>query len=338
MPLTLYDGIIVKTMFIIDTDIKDLKVRERNMVKAFFSMNNHQVATPEMMSEEARSYIIFFREADGKMSAYIGIHLLLTGRKLFYSHTSNPFFERDLSSVEEDARSFAEGLGAMLDEVSLSTMSRDAKEHWIDSQNIFDPEHEKSVVPAALATSSQAPSVAETLSISQQHLQLQPVPPAQNIGQSPQTQPIPASAMTQPSQSQQVQAATVPLAPTDQLSPQKQQSQQQSVLQRISSEPIIPDAKKITPALAPLANLQQQAEKAAPSQHSEEESREFPKQANTKTVPASTLPKEQLNIIQEAIKAGIVKPKKPTMKKDVQAATGVVSRDREALARLLASF
>src|SRR5271169_871121 len=135
-------------MFIIETDIKDLKVKERNMVKAFFSMNNHQVATPEMMSEEARSYIIFFREAEGKMSAYIGIHLLLTGRKLFYSHTSNPFSERDLNSVEEEAQTFTEGLGAMLDEVNLSTMSRDAKEHWIDSQDIFISELEKSAVPA----------------------------------------------------------------------------------------------------------------------------------------------------------------------------------------------
>ncbi len=53
-------------MFTIDTDIKDLNVRERNMMKAFFSMNNHQVATPEMMSEEARSYVIFFQRSRGE--------------------------------------------------------------------------------------------------------------------------------------------------------------------------------------------------------------------------------------------------------------------------------
>ncbi len=56
---------------------------EKNLVKAFFSMNNHQIATPEMMLEDARSYIMFFREPGGKLSAYIGLQLLATGRKLF---------------------------------------------------------------------------------------------------------------------------------------------------------------------------------------------------------------------------------------------------------------
>ncbi len=43
-------------------------------------------------------------------------------------------------------------------------------------------------------------------------------------------------------------------------------------------------------------------------------------------------------ILQKAIKAGIVKGPKLRGKRDAQALSGVVSRDREALARLLASF
>jgi hypothetical protein len=42
--------------------------------------------------------------------------------------------------------------------------------------------------------------------------------------------------------------------------------------------------------------------------------------------------------MQKAINAGIVKPPKVSIRKEAQAATGVVSRDREALARLLTSF
>jgi hypothetical protein len=42
--------------------------------------------------------------------------------------------------------------------------------------------------------------------------------------------------------------------------------------------------------------------------------------------------------MQQAIQAGIVKSSKQAKKKDAQSATGLVSRDKEALARLLTSF
>jgi hypothetical protein len=288
-----------------------------------------------MMSEEARSYIIFFREGGGKMSAYIGIHLLLTGRKLFYSHTSNPFPERNLSSVEEEARSFAEGLGAMLDEVNLSTMSRDEKDRWIDAQDIFTPDREKVEAPAAPA---QAAPVAEAPSVPQQPLQSQPALPVQDMQQPPQkTQPVAAaSVIPQSSQAQQVQPDAVPQAPKVPPSLQEQQVQQQPV-QHVSPEPIVPEPQ--TTAVPQAKSRKQQAEKeAAPAAHSEEEIWEFTEQAYSKAAQASTESKERHEIMDEAIKAGIVKPSKPKMKKDVQTATGVVSRDREALARLLASF
>ncbi len=51
--------------------------------------------------------------------------------------------------------------------------------------------------------------------------------------------------------------------------------------------------------------------------------------------PVRPLPKSTQDIMQKAIKAGVVKA--PKQHKEGQAA-GVVSRDREALARLLTSF
>lgn len=144
-------------MFTIDLSIKDLKARERNMIKAFFSMNNHQVATPEMMLEEARSYIIFFRESSGKISAYIGIHLLVTGRRMFYSHSSNPFSEQEIGSVEEEARNFAEGLGAMIDEVDFTKMDHQEKMRWIDTQDIFTSSLAKPEAPASVPPPMPAP-------------------------------------------------------------------------------------------------------------------------------------------------------------------------------------
>ncbi len=304
-------------MFTIDINLKDLNLKKRNLVKAFFSMNNHQVATPEMMSEEARSYVVFFREADARMSAYIGIHLLLTGRKLFYFHTSNPFSERDADSVEEEARSFAEGLGAMLDEVNLATMSRDEKERWIDAQDFFSPVLEKASVPEPPASPV---SAAEPPLGSPQPPQSPSAPPVQDTQQDAPTQPVPAPP---------AMAAPPP--------PIEQQTQQQPARQPISSEPIVPESGE-TQVPAAQTKTRKQKEKAAPAARTQEESREVFEQASTKAARASTASKERLEIIQEAIKAGIVKPLKPMMKKDVQTANGIVSRDREALARLLASF
>jgi hypothetical protein len=44
------------------------------------------------------------------------------------------------------------------------------------------------------------------------------------------------------------------------------------------------------------------------------------------------------DVIQRAIKAGVVKAPKPQLKKEIHSASGIVSRDKEALARLLSSF
>ena len=103
-------------MFVIEKNITDLNIREKNVLKLLFSMNVHQVATPEMILEEARSYILFFRETGGKVSAYIALHLTVTNRKLYYVHSSNPFPEGEMETVEQEALEFAEGLGAVLDE------------------------------------------------------------------------------------------------------------------------------------------------------------------------------------------------------------------------------
>ena len=109
-------------MFTIDTNITDLKIKERNLYKVLFSMNIHQVATPELSAEDAKSYVFFFREG-GRYLSYIGLHFLRTDRKMYYSHSANPFSESELPAVEDEARSFAEDMGAMLDELGLAKMS-----------------------------------------------------------------------------------------------------------------------------------------------------------------------------------------------------------------------
>jgi hypothetical protein len=280
-------------MFTIDQKITDLNVKEMNVLKILFSMNIHQVATPEMILEEARSYILFFRERKARISVYIAIHLLSTDRKLYYSHSSNPFPEDELSAVEEEALGFAEGLGAMLDEKDFTKLSDAEQDRWIDDQDIFS---KKPLAEPRPAIQSAAPPAQPEPTAAQPMPQAPPIPPApqapimQNI---PDPQPAPAA------QPVVHAAVVVPAAPAP-----RQQAQ----------KPQVPPA--VTPA---------KADKTAVSS------------SHSKLAPLAAAAKQQ-EIMQEAIKAGIAKAPKQALNKQAQPATGIVSRDCEALARLLTSF
>jgi hypothetical protein len=123
-------------MFEIKNDLIDLKVKERNIFKILYSMNSHPVATPGMNVEEARCYILFFSEGSN-LSAFIGLYLPRTDRKLFYAYSSNPFPVEGEADVESDARVFAEDMGFLLDEINVAGMAGDDRNHWIEEQYIF---------------------------------------------------------------------------------------------------------------------------------------------------------------------------------------------------------
>ena len=123
-------------MFTINAGITDLQVKDRNLFKILYSMNSHPVAAPDMSVEEARCYILFFSEGPN-LSAYIGLYLPNTDRKFFYSYATNPFPYEAAADVEADARTFAEDMGFLLDEINVSGMAAEDRNHWIEEQDIF---------------------------------------------------------------------------------------------------------------------------------------------------------------------------------------------------------
>ena len=276
-------------MFTVDPTITDFKVKEKSMLKVLFSMNTHQVATPEMNLEEVRSYVIFCREDGGKISAYIALHLLDTNRGLFYPHSSNPFPEENINAVDEEARGFAEGLGAMLDEIDITKMTSEEKNHWIDDQAIFNlTKH----IEARPAEQTAAPATG-TLE--------QPTAPAAQP-QEAATPAIPVSTgfAAQPAPADQPQEANAPATP-------------------VYTIPATP-----APGPPPQPPVQPRPPKR-------------PAAAPTKTAQRVSAKRSE-DIIQRAIKAGVVKAPKPQLNKEIRSTNGIVSRDKEALARLLSSF
>jgi hypothetical protein len=289
-------------MFSIDNNITELNIEEKDILKLLFSMNVHQVATPEMILEDAKSYILFFRESAGRVSAYITLYLTVTNRRLYYVHSSNPFPEEEMGTIEQEALEFAEGLGAMLDEKDFSKMTMEEKKGWIDEQEMFNPRaapgpssQPSPAVQEAAASVSPTPPPAPSVQEPAQAVTAAPSPQATPPPQEPPVQPAPVQPVPR------VQAASIP---------QREEVDEHATPPRQSERP----AQKIRHHAAPAS--QRGAD------------------------PSAEAAKKRQEILQKAIKEGIAKPPKqsPSAAPAPAASIGVVSRDREALARLLTSF
>ncbi len=209
-------------MFDADPNITDLNVREKNLNKVLFSMNIHQVATPELSVEDARCYILFCGEGSN-MSAYIALYLTRTDGRIYYSYSSNPFSQEGMAQVEEEARGFVEDMGFLLDEVPLAGVSPAEKNRWIDEQAIFSQKKQPEVQPAPAAeprpdtpsTSAVRPSP-EAAEVQPREWK-KPAPVAEPAG----GQPEPGTA--QPLSAKRPESAAPPAAKADVAKPTPQQ-------------------------------------------------------------------------------------------------------------------
>lgn len=299
-------------MFSVDPNITDLRIRERNLFKVLFSMNIHQVATPDLSVEDARSYVFFLRDG-GKVQAYVGLYFTRTDRTLYYTHSSNPFPEAQLTEIEVEARGFAEDLGAMLDEIDFAGLSMEERNRWIDDQEILSgrKEAEKPKEPDQPRPPSQAAEV-QTIPAEQSASAAQAGPAkSAAVQSSPVVQAPSSDSQSKPAGSQpQVQTSPVPSSPGDmtvQSGPAPQAVQPPRPQRRAAPAPPHAAARPNAAVSVP------ETDEPAPAQGVDD-------------------------VLEQAVKAGVVKAPKAQLKKDIRGASGVVSREKEALARLLASF
>ncbi len=275
-------------MFSVDSNITNTTIRMKNPYKVFFSMNIHQVTNPEMSLEDARSYVFFTREERETIAVCVGLHFLRSGRKLFYSHSANPFPEAEAPGIEDDARRFTEDLGAVLDGIDFSKMSDSEKAAWLGNLEILSDEKE-------VVVDRQEPAPAEAMPQSADAAGVTSVQAASSASFSETASVRPPESVQGPE--------TVP-------APVKPQSR-------------ITEASYERPALSQQAPVQGTDRKASGRRKRTEEDR--PVQAVHR-------------VTDDAVKAGEVKAPNARMKKDSRNAAGFISREKEALARLLASF
>ncbi len=362
-------------MFTLDQDITVPKLREKNLVKVFFSMNNHQVATPEMMLEEARSYVMFYGEADGKISAYIGLYLILTGRRLFFAHSSNPFPPGEIGPVEDEALCFVEGLGALVDQMDIAHMSAEEKSRWTDNQDIFSLQARPEKSPEAPSAqpaeaeaertepqASQPPSAApeaapaapQTQPAPQTQSDAQPAPqPVPLLQPAPQTQPAPEATQLRQASQPDAPPQAAPPSPASPVDEAPAARVEEPTIRPSAPQPIVEPDKEYEghegpyPADVPETGDAPERQQTLTQSTIQETPVPAPERTRPKPAAHATGSREVLNaasstgkqdIMRKAIKAGIVKPQKPSGKKEAEDDSNVVRRDREALARLLTSF
>lgn len=370
-------------MFTISPSLTDLKVKERNIYKMLYSMNSPQVATPELSVEEARCYVLFFSEGPN-LSAYIGLYLPRIDRKIFYAYTSNPFPFEAAPDVEFEATGFAEDMGFLLDEISVSGMPADDRNRWIEEQFIFgykkpDLAEENVTITTAENVKSALTEREEAREAQAKAEQAAKAAPAKPVEPSPapKVEPVPhlevpvlrpEPAQPQPLQ-QQVPQQGLPMQPQyppqqvpqqgQQYPPQpygqpqqpygQPQQYQQSYPQQgqpmtpqyppappqqppVFEQPAAPP-KKPQPAQQAKAPQKKKAQKAP-----EPETEESFEETAPVELDVEPLQHRQANVFEDALREGVVKPPKTKMSKAARPASGFVTRDKEALARLLASF
>lgn len=348
-------------MFSSDDTISDLNIREKNLYKAIFSMNFHQVAIPDGGVADARYYVLFFREGN-KLNAYIALYLPHSGKTSYYTSSDNPFNDVDLAMVEDEANTFGEDMGFFLDEKDFTDTSIDEKNAWIDEQPIFSNKPPQEAVaappPSGQASASSAQQVAEAVSTAGQSIPTAVIVPAALAPQVsaapvPQPAPVPPVAPLQPA------AAGVVIA-----SPETTVLEPVMVLETVPELPLSNTALTAVSEASPPADLTAQAapqekpaarqdvvmmepltaegvDAPAPPKRAPLASRTS---AGRKTASAPIKPTVQSKPVEQNDNEGETTPISEEMSKSSRqpfhkrSETSAVRRDLEALARLMASF
>ena len=344
-------------MYTIDNKITDLKVKERSIFRILYSMNSHPVATPEMSVEEARCYILFFSEGPN-LTSYIGLYLPRNDRKFFYAYTSNPFPFEAADEVENEARQFAEDMGFLLDEINVSGMAVEDRNHWIEDQYIFgykkpelpeeeeeepeedveeevddeieeEEEPEEEEKPAAKPSGGKKAAKEEIT----EKIEEKPEPVAAAAPPVQKKTPPPAPPPVQPAQQtgqpypgypQQMPPQYPPMQTPQDLEVPELDVPDESVPDR-AAQPVVPAAKKKAPPVRtpPAAARRQVREEPEVEEELPVEVEEEPARSRGREVPRMPVARQ---------------PQPKAAQASVTGTTGTVTRDKEALARLLSSF
>jgi hypothetical protein len=112
------------------------------------SLNAPVVSTPDLPSGPARAVIVVHREARGRMDATVGVRSLRVGEVAYWSLDDELVSDADLSVAADGALTFAESLGFLFDEETLSGAAAErAYREWLSDDGSMGEKEEPEVLP-----------------------------------------------------------------------------------------------------------------------------------------------------------------------------------------------
>lgn len=332
-------------MYSVDPNIRDLQVKERVISRLSFSMNAPMIATPELSTEEARCYILLFREGS-TFASYIGLYLPASDRRFYYAYSGNPLPETVITEALEEAARFAEEMGFVMDELKLTTLSVDERNKWIEDQLLFG--YKKKEIPAESqpVERADAGSAGETAAAA---------PLKGTEAAVPGPPPVEAALPGKQASAAVPAESTVPAPqPVPVQAPKAAEAVEYKMPEAVEYK--IPEAVEYRAPSVPQRSggVDDQADGAGGEQPEEAEAPPSPPRAKKRggtrpqAAPARTaaaprtvpVEREEGEAREErpAAEAQPVAQQKPKGSSAIQRTTGTVMKEYEALARLLASF
>jgi hypothetical protein len=112
------------------------------------SLNAPVVSTADLPSGPARAVIVVHREARGRMDATVGVRSLRFGEVAYWSLDDELVSDADLSVAADGALTFAESLGFLFDEETLSGAAAErAFREWLSDDGSLGEKEELEVLP-----------------------------------------------------------------------------------------------------------------------------------------------------------------------------------------------
>ena len=124
-------------MFIPNLSVKSLTVKAEDVLELFESLNVPLIQVPDHSSEPTQAYICSVKKEGGKFGFYIFLHLKTSNVGTMYENDKIANSKAEYYTIKEEAMSFAESMGLMMENSYFQKLSAEKKEEKMRDCPIF---------------------------------------------------------------------------------------------------------------------------------------------------------------------------------------------------------
>ena len=123
-------------MFELLSNVQSVPIDKDSLAMVHRGMNKVRVSVGEHSSEPSEVYIIT-GQSSGNLESYIIFYMLEPGIHVVYGCDQNPYAPDRKEQVIEEAITFVEEMGSILEEIPWETMTPDQRSAWIENEILY---------------------------------------------------------------------------------------------------------------------------------------------------------------------------------------------------------